>query len=72
MAHVTYVWSLDATRPAVAYDTTRRPETQETHLLELRLPDAGLRGILSGVAGNSSNHCWKDGLRCGCASRTTQ
>jgi len=32
----------------------------------------GLRGISSGVGANSSNHCWKDGLRCGCASRATQ
>jgi len=51
MAHVTYVWSLDATRPAVAYDTTRRPETQETHLLELRLPDAGFAGHIIGRGG---------------------
>jgi len=28
MAHVTYVWSLDATQPAVASDPTRRQETR--------------------------------------------
>jgi hypothetical protein len=51
MAHVTYVLSLDATQPAVAYDPTRRPETQETHLLELRLPDAGFAGHIIGRGG---------------------
>jgi len=41
MAHVTNVWSLDATQPAVASDPTRH--TQETtNLRQLRLPDAGV------------------------------
>jgi len=48
MSHVTYVWSINSTWPAVAYDTTRRPETQETHLLELRLPYAGFAGHIIG------------------------
>jgi hypothetical protein len=39
MAHVTFVWSLEATQPAVAFDPTRRP--QETkNLCQFRLPDA--------------------------------
>lgn len=51
MAHVTCVWSLDATQPTVAYDLTRRPEKPETHLRQLRLPDAEFAGHIIGRDG---------------------
>jgi hypothetical protein len=54
MAHVTYVWSLDATQPAVTSDPTRRPQ-ETTNLRQLRLPDAGAparRDGRSGFAGH--------------------
>jgi hypothetical protein len=49
MAHVTYVLSLDATQPPVA-DPTRRP--QATHVLDLRLPNAGFAGHIIGRGGH--------------------